>query len=477
MYEEQIKEAHTDEDKERVNENFVRYRKNLLQKKKLSSTLESIRSDIIYRKSIEDLTREKMYREHKDRLGLAEDDKTTELKTEIEATDEVSQKWLEFKDKFLYKYYDAKWNWYESVKVKGLLKGDGTIPAFIDDQKEIEGNLKERVEFMYNNLDDFNDRKFVRDQLTAKIHEKSSIQDIGEVLDDLIREYEANYEYEGTLQPESLTKEYSTTDLYPQLEELTESRRIMPSIFENRKYIGQMTDLREQKKYNDLIEEVEKEDYLRDHSRKSLSSHEELELEIYSAVKRDPYYKHYIYNCLRYESEFINSRINDLSMAIAADNYKMRIKFDPIQIPQLEVTSSSHGFIGRLSQGKAWGAGRRKTARAIAAIQPGSGVITVNGKKLGDYFLIPQQRRDILKPIRIANYTSVLDIELWVKGGGVSGQSQACIPAIAKALSRFDPEVRQLMEASRVVYSDGRMRERKHYGKKRARKGRVYRRR
>lgn len=490
-------EANTDFEKKRVMENFVRYRKNLIKKKKLATTLSDIRAELLYKDRLGKISKAAMFSEHQDKFGIPEydimdfDGETKDLKEAWEiidnrkphemikgdATDEVSQRWLEFLDKFKNKYFDAKWNWYESVKVKQILMTDWHLSMYIEDQHQEEGNLKEKVEFMYNNLDNHNDRKTVRDLLTAEIHEKSSIQDIGEVLDDFIRDYQSIHKIEGNVRPESLYKEYTTHDLYPELQFLTESRRVMPSIYENRRFIDIIKDEDEQRLYHGIIEKVEEEDTERDHSRSSLSDHEKLEMQIYTTIKRDPYYKHYIYNCLRYESEFMNAQVNDLSMAIAADNYNMRIKFDPIEVPMMEKINQTQGFVEKIINGKAWGAGRRKTARAIAAVQPGSGTITVNGKPINDYFIIPQQRRIVLKPIRVANYTSVLDIELWVRGGGTMGQAKACIPAIAKALSRFDPAIRKMMEDTRFVYSDGRMRERKHYGKKRARKGRVFRRR
>lgn len=77
----------------------------------------------------------------------------------------------------------------------------------------------------------------------------------------------------------------------------------------------------------------------------------------------------------------------------------------------------------------------------------------------------------------MSSYTCVLDVDLWVKGGGYMGQPGACVPAIAKAVSKFDPSLREHFEKMKMIRSDGRMRERKHIGRKRARKGRVYRRR
>lgn len=354
-------------------------------------------------------------------------------------------------------------------------------PDFHHEAEEIrfkEGDIDNRIEFMYNEMDNFNDRKLVRQLLAGEIHEKASIQDIGEVLDDMILDYYAIENVKGTIEPESLYKEYTTRDLYPFVDSVTDFRRVQPSMYEDKALADEELNHKEREIKLKIIGQVEREDAeVKDRSMGSLSDHEKLEIQIYSSIKKDPYYKHYIYNCLRYESEYLNAKMSDMSMAIAADNYKMRVKFDPLIVPKIDTMSTEGSFVGRLHGGRAWGAGRRKTARAIAAIKPGSGKVTVNGKNFHDYFIIPQQRRNVMKPIRIAGYTAILDVEIWVKGGGWNGQSQACVPALAKAISRFDPNLRKFMEEARLVYSDGRMRERQHYGKKRARKGRVYKRR
>ena len=118
-----------------------------------------------------------------------------------------------------------------------------------------------------------------------------------------------------------------------------------------------------------------------------------------------------------------------------------------------------------------------KTSRAVASVRPGSGKVIVNGKSIINYFLIPVQRQIVMKPLRITKYTAILDVEIWVRGGGFMSQPRAWVPAISKAIARFDPALREELEGRELIKSDGRMRERKHYGLKRARKGRVYKRR
>lgn len=121
----------------------------------------------------------------------------------------------------------------------------------------------------------------------------------------------------------------------------------------------------------------------------------------------------------------MNSKINENALAIAADNYKLRIKFDPILIPKLNEENKVKNFIGKIVGGRAWGTGRRKTSRAVASVKPGSGKVIVNGKNLINYFLIPVQRQIIMKPLQVSKYTAILDVEVWVKGGGFMSQPRA----------------------------------------------------
>ena len=85
-------------------------------------------------------------------------------------------------------------------------------------------------------------------------------------------------------------------------------------------------------------------------------------------------------------------------------------------------------------KGCAWGFGKRKTSKAVARLKPGKGTITINGKSLIDYFTIPSQRYRILFPLIVTQYTCMLDVNIWVYGGGYTGQPEAIVPAIAKAL-------------------------------------------
>ncbi len=122
-----------------------------------------------------------------------------------------------------------------------------------------------------------------------------------------------------------------------------------------------------------------------------------------------------------------------------------------------------------------YGTGRRKTAVARVRLYPGTGAITVNGKTAREYFggrdLHQQQ---LMLPLRLTNMTERFDISVRVVGGGVSGQVGAVRHGIARALTRFDIELRPTLKSAKMLTRDPRAKERKKPGLKRARKAPQY---
>ncbi|MFC1767372.1 30S ribosomal protein S9 [Candidatus Margulisiibacteriota bacterium] len=117
------------------------------------------------------------------------------------------------------------------------------------------------------------------------------------------------------------------------------------------------------------------------------------------------------------------------------------------------------------------GVGGRKTSIARVWLTLGSGRITVNGKKLDDYVC----RRPILmfqavQPFVITNTSNRYDVKANVHGGGVSSQVGAIRNAIAKALLEVSPDLRPPLRRTGMLTRDSRIKERKKYGHKRARK-------
>jgi small subunit ribosomal protein S9 len=129
------------------------------------------------------------------------------------------------------------------------------------------------------------------------------------------------------------------------------------------------------------------------------------------------------------------------------------------------------------TKGRAWGHGKRKRSHAIANVKAGSGKITVNDRPLLEVFLLPEQRHKILLPLTVTSYTCLLDVDIKVHGGGNTGQAEACIPAIAKAICKWDVTTRPALKYLKLMRNDPRKVERKKAGKIKARKGQVYRRR
>ena len=117
------------------------------------------------------------------------------------------------------------------------------------------------------------------------------------------------------------------------------------------------------------------------------------------------------------------------------------------------------------------GTGRRKTSVARVRVRPGDGKITINKRSLDEYFQSPQDRRNVVAPLVKSEKQSSVDVTIKVHGGGISGQSGACMLGIARALAKFDPETFDALRHNRLLTRDSRMKERKHYGLRGARKG------
>jgi small subunit ribosomal protein S9 len=113
--------------------------------------------------------------------------------------------------------------------------------------------------------------------------------------------------------------------------------------------------------------------------------------------------------------------------------------------------------------------GRRKTSVARIVLKPGKGQITVNGEPLDRYF--PPLRQEVVKsPLQLVQALSKYDVAANVRGGGLTGQSEACRHGIARALNKADAEMRKPLKVAGYLTRDPRMVERKKYGRKKARR-------
>ncbi|MDI6601307.1 MAG: 30S ribosomal protein S9 [Thermoanaerobacteraceae bacterium] len=117
-----------------------------------------------------------------------------------------------------------------------------------------------------------------------------------------------------------------------------------------------------------------------------------------------------------------------------------------------------------------YGTGRRKNAVAKVRLYPGTGSITVNGRTLDDYFGLETLKQIIRQPLDLTNSLNRFDIVVDVMGGGLSGQAGAIRHGIARALVEAEPDLRPALKKAGFLTRDPRMKERRKYGLKKARK-------
>lgn len=117
-----------------------------------------------------------------------------------------------------------------------------------------------------------------------------------------------------------------------------------------------------------------------------------------------------------------------------------------------------------------YGTGRRKKSVARVRLYPGSGEITINGRSIDDYFGLETLKLIVNQPFGVTGTIGKFDIVANVKGGGISGQAGAIRHGVARALLSADPEYRPALKAAGFLTRDPRMKERKKYGLKAARR-------
>lgn len=115
--------------------------------------------------------------------------------------------------------------------------------------------------------------------------------------------------------------------------------------------------------------------------------------------------------------------------------------------------------------------GKRKTSVASVRVFPdGKGAITINNRTFENYFPVLLDQDKIISPIRMSNLLKQLDITVRVHGGGIHSQAEAVRHGISKALITFKPELRSVLKPVGFLTRDSRIKERKKYGLKRARR-------
>ena len=114
--------------------------------------------------------------------------------------------------------------------------------------------------------------------------------------------------------------------------------------------------------------------------------------------------------------------------------------------------------------------GRRKSSVAKVTLTPGKGNITVNGKDVKDYMPYETLVMDLVQPLELVESKDKFDVTVVVKGGGFSGQTGAIRLGITRALMLANQESRPVLKDAGMVTRDARIKERKKYGLKKARR-------
>lgn len=117
-----------------------------------------------------------------------------------------------------------------------------------------------------------------------------------------------------------------------------------------------------------------------------------------------------------------------------------------------------------------WGVGRRKTSVARVRLRPGTGKIQINGREFAQYFPTVQMQNQVLGPLEATESKDRFDIFANVQGGGPVGQAGAVRHGIARALKIVDPATEPALRQGGFLTRDPRMKERKKYGQRGARR-------
>lgn len=117
-----------------------------------------------------------------------------------------------------------------------------------------------------------------------------------------------------------------------------------------------------------------------------------------------------------------------------------------------------------------YGTGRRKSSIARVRLVEGSGKITINGKDIDEFFGLETLKVIVRQPLTVTNTTDKYDVICSVQGGGFTGQAGAIRHGVARALNEANSEFRPALKTNGFLTRDPRMKERKKYGLKKARK-------
>ena len=127
-----------------------------------------------------------------------------------------------------------------------------------------------------------------------------------------------------------------------------------------------------------------------------------------------------------------------------------------------------------MSEERFYGTGKRKDAIARVWLQPGTGEMTVNGQPAAEYLHRTALEIMMNQPFVVTDTEGAYDVKAFVKGGGIAGQAGALRHGTAKALVQADEARRSVLGAAGLMTRDPRVKERKHAGFRRARRGKQF---
>lgn len=117
-----------------------------------------------------------------------------------------------------------------------------------------------------------------------------------------------------------------------------------------------------------------------------------------------------------------------------------------------------------------WGVGRRKSAVARVRIAPGTGKVEINGRELNDYLTGERDRKSIFGPLEVTSTGGKIDVFARCTGGGATGQAGAIVMGLGRALAKYDSTLEVPLRQGGFLTRDSRMKERKKYGQRGARR-------
>ena len=139
-------------------------------------------------------------------------------------------------------------------------------------------------------------------------------------------------------------------------------------------------------------------------------------------------------------------------------------------MPESPATSPTTPEAPKEKKTYTWGVGRRKSSVARVRIAPGTGKIEINGRTLNDYFTAETNRKSIFGPLEVTNTGGKMDVLVNTDGGGPTGQTGAILMGLGRALAKYDASLEVPLRNAGFLTRDSRMKERKKYGQRGARR-------